>query len=113
MINYGTEFRVSSDSGASWRRTSPGVGGLPGSAVSRPSVAADAIGTLAFASGGLGEIHRGRSLDGGLSLWTAPNISANAGTSMMARTAGGAAGVFFSLWEDDTPSSGTPRLLGY
>ena len=43
MVNYGTEFRASSDSGASWRRLSPPVGGLQGSAVSRPSVGADTM----------------------------------------------------------------------
>ncbi len=89
------------------------MGGLPGNAVSRPAVAVDAIGTLCFASGGAGDILRGRSLDGGLSLMTAPDISANTGTSQRVRCAGGAAGLFFSVWEDDTPSTGTPRLLGY
>lgn len=113
MVNYGTEFRASADAGASWRPVSPPVATLPASAVSLPSVGVDAIGTFAFSSGGLGEIHRGRSLDGCLSLAVTPNVSANAGASQRVRTAGGAAGIFFSIWEDDTPSSGTPRLLGY
>jgi len=113
MVNYGTEFRATSDSGASWRRTSPAVGGLLGNAVSRPSAAVDAIGTFAFASGGAADILRGRSFDGGLTMGTAPDVSASTGASQEARTAGGAAGFFFSVWEDDTPSSGTNRLYGY
>ena len=113
MVNYGTEFRASSDAGATWRPFAPSTAVLSANAVSRPCVGVDAIGTLAFASGGVGEINRGRSLDGGLSLPAAPNVSANTGASQRVRTAGGAAGIFFSVWEDDTPSTGTPRLLGY